>query len=113
VVEDKLEKLIDKRQALNAKIRQELGRTRSRKRREDTRRKILAGAIVLTEKDPTIKTWLQRTLDKVLTRNDERALFGLVLLPEPPPGAPLQPDAPSAFGKRAPASKVARQDEPA
>jgi hypothetical protein len=112
VVADKLEKLIDKRQALNAKIRQELGRDRVRKRREDTRRKIIAGAVVLVEKDPAIKLWLQRTLDKVLTRNDERALFGLVLLPEPP-DAPLQPDGQTAFGKRAPGSKMARQDEPA
>ncbi len=50
-----------------------------RARKDDTRRKILAGATVLTkvdagELDPkTFRKWL----DQVLTRNDERALFDL------------------------------------
>jgi len=95
---------------MTARIRQELGRDRARKRREDTRRKIIAGALVLAEQDPTIKEWLNRTVAKVLTRNDERALFGLPLLPtEPAP--PQQPGKPGTFGKKPPGTKAAREDE--
>jgi hypothetical protein len=42
VVSDKLEKLRAKREEMNAKIRKELGRNRAHKRRQDTRRKIIA-----------------------------------------------------------------------
>jgi hypothetical protein len=83
VTDEKLEKLIAKRDQVNAKIRQEQGRDRTRKRRQDTRRKIIAGALVLAEESTTIKSWLHRTLDKVLKRDDERALFGLAPLPPP------------------------------
>ena len=48
------------------------------------RRKIIAGALVLSEEDPAIKAWLSRTVAKVLTRDDERALFGLAPLPAEP-----------------------------
>ena len=48
-------------------------------RKDETRRKILAGAILLAKVEAgefesrTIKRWL----DKALTRKDDRALFGL------------------------------------
>lgn len=51
----------------------------SRARKDDTRRKILAGAILLAKVeagdfDPrTFKRWV----DKALTREDDRKLFGL------------------------------------
>lgn len=54
------------------------------KRSEETRRKILAGALVLEmmdEHDETKKRVIAR-LDKFLTRPDDRALFGLKVLPE-------------------------------
>lgn len=82
---DRLEKLLAKREEMNAKIRREQLRDRSRQRRLDTRRKILAGALVLTEEDPAIQSWLARTIAKALTRDDERALFGLAPLPPEPP----------------------------
>jgi hypothetical protein len=50
-----------------------------RERKEDTRRKILVGAVVLAKiaegvlEEKTLKGWLNQTL----TREDERALFGL------------------------------------
>jgi hypothetical protein len=91
VAQDKLDKLLAKREAMNAKIRQELSRDRMRKRRQDTRRKIIAGALVLAEESTAIKSWLQRTLDKALKRNDERELFGLPLLPAQPPAPPARP----------------------
>jgi len=101
VAQDRLERLKAKREAMNAKIRQEEGRERSRQRRYDTRRKIIAGALVLAEEDPAIKAWLYRTLGKVLVRKDERELFSLPPLPgekptllnaEAPPASP-HPDA--------------------
>jgi hypothetical protein len=95
---------------LTAKIRKEKGRIRKRTRSQDTRRKIIAGALVLIEQDPTIKEWLQRTLNKVLTRNDERMLFGLPLLPTEPT-APQQAGTPDSFGKKPPSAKATREDE--
>jgi hypothetical protein len=110
---DTLEKLLAKRDEMNAKIRRVLGRDRTRKRRQDTRRKIIAGALVLAEEDPAIKAWLTRTLDKLLTREDDRALFDLAPLPAspqpptpeaatPPAQAAVPPPAPKSppFGKR-------------
>jgi hypothetical protein len=51
---------------------------------EDTRRKILVGAMVLNMVD--IGAWpksgLNRRLDAYLTRDDDRALFGLAPLPK-------------------------------
>jgi hypothetical protein len=96
---DKLEKLRAKREEMNAKIRQEQSRDRTRKRRQDTRRKIIAGALVLAEKDPAITAWLARTVAKLLTREDERALFGLAPLPAQP-SAPQKPDKPERGGHR-------------
>ena len=106
----KLEKLLAKREEMNAKIRQELGRDRTRKRRQDTRRKIIAGALVLIEQDPAIQAWLSRTVTKVLTRDDDRALFDLPPLPAEAPaqiptttGTPAPPPGagnPPTFGKR-------------
>ena len=51
----------------------------ARSRKDDTRRKILAGAILLAKVEAgdfdlrTFKRWL----DKALTRKEDRALFGL------------------------------------
>ncbi len=51
----------------------------SRARKDDTRRKILAGAVLLAKVEAgefelrTLKRWL----DKALTRTDDRDLFGL------------------------------------
>jgi predicted negative regulator of RcsB-dependent stress response len=50
-----------------------------RARKDDTRRKILAGAILLAKVesgDFELRT-LKRWLDKALTRKDDRSLFGL------------------------------------
>ena len=48
-------------------------------RASDTRRKILAGALVLEmmEKDEDTKTRFLARLDKYLTKTDDRDLFGL------------------------------------
>jgi hypothetical protein len=51
----------------------------SRQRKDDTRRKILIGAILLAkiEQGQFEERQLRRRLDKALTRKDDRALFGL------------------------------------
>ena len=90
---DKLEKLLAKREETNAKIRQELGRDRTRKRRQETRKKIIAGALVLAEEDPAIRLWLSRTINRAVKRPDERALFGLAPLPAEP-SAPQRAEKP-------------------
>lgn len=64
------------------------------KRADETRRKILAGALVLEmmeENDETKNRFIAR-LDKFLTRPDDRALFGLkVLAVEPKTGGDHAP----------------------
>lgn len=51
----------------------------SRARKDDTRRKILVGAVILAkvEQGDFDERQLRRWLDKALTRADDRALFGL------------------------------------
>lgn len=96
--------------ALEAKLRQERAKKQKiearlraieqkRKRAEDTRRKILAGALVLElmEQDEQTRQRFLNRLDKYLTRADDRALFGL---PEtqrrgnPAPQPPQSPQSP-------------------
>lgn len=75
-LEERLKALKAKRQRIEARERTVVAR---RSRREETRRKILVGAIVLAKVDQealpesTLRGWL----DKALTRSDDRALFNL------------------------------------
>lgn len=59
-------------------------RENKKKRKEDTRRKILAGAAVLDEAETNIayKNALYELLERFLTRPDDRALFGLPPQPD-------------------------------
>ena len=81
-LEEKLVQLKARQARAEARKRALLSR---RARKDDTRRKILAGAIVLTkagqgELDPKLfRVWL----DQGLTRADDRALFDLPALPLP------------------------------
>lgn len=79
----RLQKLQQQQEALKAKIRREEQKLKTAQRKDDTRRKILIGALVLkaTETDPQLKTRLDQLL-RSLKRNDERALFNLPPLPE-------------------------------
>jgi hypothetical protein len=80
---DRIETLEQRLRQLKARHQQSEARRRSfesrRERREDTRRKILVGAIVLAKaeqgvlEDAVLRGWL----DKALTRQDDRALFEL------------------------------------
>jgi hypothetical protein len=75
----KLKRLIEKRDAVNARIKQEQNKLRSSERRSDTRRKILAGATVLqwAARDEAFAKLLMAELGKFLVREDDRALFNL------------------------------------
>jgi septal ring factor EnvC (AmiA/AmiB activator) len=75
-LEDRLKNLKARRQRIEARERTVENR---RTRREETRRKILVGAIVLAKVDQEVlaESTLRSWLDKALTRSDDRALFGL------------------------------------
>lgn len=88
-----LETLLEREKKLKARIRQQQAKLRTQDRKDDTRRKILAGAAVLDKagKDPAYDTELRDLLTQFLTRNDDRALFGLPHLPEAPTGKAEEP----------------------
>jgi hypothetical protein len=75
----KLKRLIEKRNAVNARIQQEQNKLRADERKSDTRRKVLAGATVLewAKRDSEFSTRLIAELKRFLVRDDDRALFGL------------------------------------
>ena len=64
-----------------AEAEAKLARLKTRAKAQDTRRKIIVGAIVTTEalKDPKIAKWLASTLRKNATREvDQKELAGLL-----------------------------------
>ena len=75
----KLEKLTLKREQLNAQIQALKAKENQNKRKEDTKRKILIGGVVLkmicTGEMPQDRP--TQILDKHLTKDDDRALFDL------------------------------------
>ena len=75
-LEERLKQLKAKQQRVEARRRSLESR---RARRDDTRRKILVGAIVLAKVDQGVmqESELRRWLDGALKRTDDRALFGL------------------------------------
>jgi hypothetical protein len=80
---NRIDTLEQRLKALKARHQQSEARRRTfqsrRERREETRRKILVGAIVLAKVDQGVleESVLRRWLDGALTREDDRALFGL------------------------------------
>ena len=79
----KLTKIKEKIGQLSARAKLIEAKERSRAKKDDTRRKILAGALALekAEKDQEEKKKLMAELDGFLTRPMDRDLFGL---PEKP-----------------------------
>jgi hypothetical protein len=79
MAESKLKQLIEKREAVSARIKKEQNKLRASERRSDTRRKILAGATVLqwAARDTEFSSRLITELKAFLVRDDDRALFGL------------------------------------
>ncbi len=80
----KLEQLLKKRSQLNAQIQQLRTRDAAQKRKEDTRRKILLGALVMEmmSKGELDRDKLMKRLDGFLTREIDRKLFELPVLEE-------------------------------
>lgn len=77
--EERLRKIEEKQARLKAEAQRLKARTRQNRRKRETRRKILAGAMLLDsveQGDFPEKLFLSH-MDKFLTRDHERALFGL------------------------------------
>lgn len=74
-----LEKMVAKRDQLQAKIEKHRARVRTTERKQDTRRKIIAGAILLehAEKDAEFASTVNDLLDRFVTRSEDRELFNL------------------------------------
>ena len=75
-LEERLRRLKVRKQRFDARRRALTGK---RSRREEVRRKLVVGAVVLTQVDrgSLDGALLRQWLDATLTRADERALFGL------------------------------------
>jgi hypothetical protein len=82
MAESRLKRLIEKREAVDARIKQEQNKVRASERKTDTRRKILGGAAVLewAKRDSDFSGKLMRELKMLLVRDSDRTLFGLPLL---------------------------------
>lgn len=80
---DKLAKLKQQQEKIARKIRSEKTRISKQARADDTRRKIILGALVIkaSETDSQLQEKTNRLVQS-LKRDDERALFGLPSLPE-------------------------------
>lgn len=83
-----LEKLKLKRDQLDAQIKLKQARLHQQARKDDTRRKIIAGALALehatTNPDSDFGKKLFRLLDEYVITDRERALFDLAPLPKSP-----------------------------
>ena len=80
----RLEELLKKRDQLNSQIQKIKAIESLQKRKEDTRRKILLGALMmdLMSTGKIDRTVIEQRLDKFLTRDIDRQLFDL-----PPKGS--------------------------
>ncbi len=83
-----LKRLLDDRKRLTAKIRAKKGKLKGQATKRENRKKVLAGAAVLSEADgdAEVRAWLLKLLNRFLTRPDERALFNLPTLASDKPG---------------------------
>lgn len=80
---DRLEQLLKKREQLENQIQKIKNEHSTRKRKDETRRKILIGAMVLKsmEKDPKYAAQVLEQLERFLVKQGDRALFDLKPLP--------------------------------
>ena len=89
-IDDRIADLERRLKQAKALKQQQLARERAavkkRQRSDDTRRKILVGAVILAkvEHGEWPKERLREWMDKALTRADDRALFGLLPAPSEP-----------------------------
>ncbi|ACK74162.1 hypothetical protein PCC7424_5603 (plasmid) [Gloeothece citriformis PCC 7424] len=73
----RLEQLLKKKEQLNAQIQKIKARESAEKRKEDTRKKILLGALVMEmmDKGELDEAKIMKRLDGFLTREIDRRLF--------------------------------------
>ena len=73
----KLDDLLKKREQLNAQIQKEKNKQSQQKRKDDTRRKILLGALMIDmmKKRELDEKKIMKRLDGFLTRDTDRKLF--------------------------------------
>ena len=73
-----MKKISKKQQQIN-KLEQELAKSTLQKRKDDTRRKILIGAMIIgkTKNDPEFNKQVLAELDRFLEREADRKLFNL------------------------------------
>ena len=77
--EQQLAELETKEQQLQARIQKKRSDGRTQKRKQDSRRKIIAGALALEhmEHDGHFREVLGKLIDTTVTRPEDRKLFGL------------------------------------
>lgn len=73
----KLDNLLQKREQINAQIQKERAKQSQKQRKEDTRKKILLGALMIDmiNKRELDEKKIFKRLDKFLTRDIDRKLF--------------------------------------
>ena len=73
---NRLQQLVDRRKRLNARIQKLSAQEQAEQRRRETRRKIIAGAILLAavQADPGVAKWWQAQVGRI-ARPQDRALF--------------------------------------
>jgi hypothetical protein len=83
MAETRLAKLEEQQKELADKIKKEKAKLRREERARDDKRKRIVGELVLGHyrDDDQIRVWLETLLDKEVTGNAERALFGLTPKP--------------------------------
>lgn len=91
-IEERIEQQQKKIQQEKARLQQLQARARGEERRKDTRRKIVAGALVLNaaKASPKLAAFLRQQLMEKASDRD-RELFADLLQCQPPPGAPADP----------------------
>ena len=84
-LKEQIDKLLDDRKKLDARLAALKGKEREAERKQDTRRKILVGSYLLDQVERKVypEARLLAELDSYLKRDRDRSLFGLPPLEDP------------------------------
>lgn len=111
----KIEALRQKQAAISAQIRKQQTADARKERADDTRKKIIVGAVVMAQKDTPTSKWLAKLLDRKVTKPADRELLGDLLIPPPEPmtassPSPVPPPVNSNFQQAAAETASAAQE---